>query len=166
MNTLQLHQILTQEPVTQPYVGGVCALDQLPKKVKHRPKLYIVNSQPKHRPGKHWLVLYYPRVGPAEFFDSVGHGPGYYSWRLARYLKKQGGYYIHNRRRVQQAGTKSCGHFCLYYAYQRCSGRSMTQILRDFNHKRLDVNEKLVTEFVDDKDMNDLEDLLRDLSLD
>ena len=166
MNTTELHQLLTQEPITQPYIGDVCALDQLPRKVTRRPKLYIVNSQPKHRPGKHWLVLYFPRVGPAEFFDSLGHGPRYYSWRLERYLKKQGGYYIRNQRRVQQVGTKACGHFCYYYAYQRCVGRSMRQILRDFHHTRLTINEKLVTEFAEDKEMNDLADLMQDLGLD
>ena len=166
MNTIELQQILTQDPITKPYVGSVCALNQLPKRVTHRPKLYVVNTQPGHKPGKHWLTLYFPKVGPAEFFDSVGHGPKYYSWRLERYLKKQGGYYIRNRRRVQQVGTKTCGQFCYYYAYQRCTGRPMTQILRDFDHKLLNNNEQLVSDFVDDKDMKDLEDLIQDMSLD
>ena len=160
MNTLELQQALTNDPITEPYTGRVCALDQLPKRVTHRPTLYIVNSQPGHKPGKHWLALYFPRVGPAEFFDSLGHGPRYYSWRLERYLKRQGGYYIYNKRRYQQAGTKTCGQFCYYYAHQRCKGRPMRDMLKDFDELNLNYNEEMVTEFAREwtlqQDMNGL----------
>ena len=160
MNTTELHQLLTRDPVTGPHLGRVCALDQLPKKVTHRPKLYIVNSQPGHKPGKHWFALYFPKVGPAEFFDSLGHGPRYYSWGLERYLKKQGGYYIRNQRRYQQVGTKTCGEFCYYYAYHRCTGQSMTQIVMDFHERHLNNNETRVTEFVTDQILLDEVDRL------
>jgi len=163
MNTLELQQILTRDPMTRPHLGRVCALDQLPRKVTHRPKLYIINSQPRHKPGKHWLALYFPKVGPAEFFDSLGHGPRYYSWGLERYLKKQGGYYVRNTRRYQQVGTKTCGLFCYYYAQQRCTGRPMSQIVKDFHDQKLNCNETLVTEFVPE---SVIVDLMGDLNLD
>jgi len=67
------------------HLGGVCALDQLPRKIIRRPKMYIVDTQERYRPGKHWLVLYLPKVGPSEFFDSAGHGHRYYSWRFERF---------------------------------------------------------------------------------
>ena len=158
MNTIELHQLLIRNPTTRPHLGRVCALDQLPKKVTHRPKLYIVNSQPGHRPGKHWLALYFPKVGPAEFFDSLGHGPRYYSRGLELYLKKQGGYYVRNKRRYQQAGTGTCGQFCYYYVYNRCMGRPMSHTLSDFDHRRLNTNETLVTEFAPEEDLVDLMD--------
>ena len=161
MNTIELHQRLSGDPMICPYF--MCALDQLPRKVTHRPKLYIINSQPGHKPGKHWLTLYFPKLGPAEFFDSLGRGPRYYSWRLERYLKKQGGYYIRNKRRYQQVGTTTCGQFCYYYAHYRCMGRPMKDILNDFDPCRLNINETLVTNF--DKEENLLDDM-EHLSLD
>ena len=151
MNTLELQHILSRDPITQPYMGRVCALDQLPRKITHRPTFYIINSQPSHKPGKHWLVLYFPRIGSVEFFDSLGHGPNYYSWRLERYLKTQGGYCIYNKRRYQQVGTKTCGQFCCYYVHQRCMDRPMRDILKDFDEQRLNYNEEMVTEFMTDQ---------------
>ena len=152
MNTLELQQVLMNNQSTQLQTGSVCAMDQLPNTVQQRPKLYIVNSQESHRQGQHWLALYFPKVGPAECFDSLGHTPQYYHWRLARFLKTQGGYYICNRRRVQQPGTKTCGQFCVYYLQHRCNGRTMHQILGDFDETNLDYNENLVTR-MDDLDL-------------
>ena len=153
MNSIQLRWALTKDPVTQVQLGHVCALDELPRTVTQRPKLYIVNTADCRRPGKHWLALYFPRVGPAECFDSLGHGPKFYHWRLHRYLMTQGGSYVTNTRRYQQAGTKTCGQFCLYYSFQRCTGRPMQQILEDFDGHTLDSNEELVTYFVKERDV-------------
>ena len=152
MDTLELQQALMNDPITHLQTGGVCAVDQLPHIVQQRPTLYIVNSQESHRPGQHWLALYFPKVGPAECFDSLGHTPHYYHWRLARFLKTQGGYYICNQTRVQQPGTKTCGQFCIYFLQQRCTGRTMRQILGDFDETNLNYNEDLVTR-MDDLDL-------------
>ena len=158
MNTTEIQEILARDPAT--HGVQVCALNQLPKVIKQRPQLFIVNTQESHRPGKHWLTLYFPRVGPVECFDSLGRGPRYYHWRLERYLKKHGGYLVYNRKRYQQAGTKTCGQFCLYYAYHRCTGHSIQDIQGDLNSEDLDWNETVVTDFVKDwkikEDMNDL----------
>ena len=109
----------------------------------------IVNTKESCNPGQHWLAIYFPRVGPCEFFDSLGHKPLYYSWRLERYLKKHGGYYIRNKLRYQQPGTKTCGEFCCYYLRQRCRGRKMRDILNDFDDTNLSFNEDLVSDTLD-----------------
>ena len=148
MNSLELYQMLTRDPATSVQFGSVCALDRLPKLITRRPKLYVVNTQDSRGPGKHWLLLYFPRLGPAECFDSLGHGPKYYGWHLHCYLLRHGGDYVTNKRRYQQAGTPTCGQFCLYYAFHRCFGRPMSQILLDFENARLCENENLVKNFV------------------
>lgn len=147
MNSLQLQDWLQREIISQGVHGRVVALNQLPFQIQHRPAVYIVNSQPNSKPGKHWFVIYFPRVGPAEFFDSLGHGPGYYSWRLNRYLQKHGVYYMRNPSRVQQVGTKNCGQYCIYYIYQRCLGRCMKDIMSDFDMKDLNYNEDVIQRF-------------------
>ena len=53
---------------------------------------------------------------------------------------------------------KTCGQFCYYYAYQRCMGRPMRQIVKDFHEQKLNCNETLVTEFVIEEDLVDLMD--------
>ena len=153
MNSLQLRLALTEDPLTQSQLGRVCALEELPGAVTRRPKLYIVNTQDRKGLEKHWLALYFPRVGPAECFDSLGREPRYYHWRLHRYLKKHGGYYIYNKRRCQQVGTRTCGQFCLYYAQHRCAGKPMRQILLNFDGQTLDDNEDMVSAFVKERDL-------------
>lgn len=148
MNTLQLQDWLQREIVPRRVHGRVCALNQLPHRIHHRPAVYIVNSQPSSKPGRHWFVLYFPRVGPAEFFDSLGRKPGYYSWRLERYLNNHGGCYIFNTRRVQQVGTTTCGQYCMYYIYQRCQGRCLSDIIHDFHVKDLNHNEDVVKSLI------------------
>lgn len=148
MNTLQLQDWLQREVITRRVYGRVCALNQLPFNIQRRPSVYIVNSQPSSKPGRHWFVLYFPRVGPSEFFDSLGRRPGYYSWRLERYLKNHGGYFIYNAQRYQQVGTTTCGQFCLYFTYQRCLGRGMRDIIGDFDVNDLNYNEAIVNTWI------------------
>ena len=146
MNTIALQGLLMSDPKTER--GHVCALNELPTRITEVPALYIVNSQPRTKRGQHWLALYIPENGPIEFFDSLERHPSYYQLDVMNFIT--------NEHRYQQVGTRSCGHYFYYYLYQRCTGRSMRDILKDFDVEDLDKNETLVTDFVNSMDIFDL----------
>lgn len=137
MNTLEVQELLMRDPLTE--MVHVCAISDLEKPTQ-RPALYIVNTQQKNQRGKHWIALYFPEHGPVEYFDSLGRKPIYYDLNLENYIA--------NKHRYQQAGTRTCGQYCYYYLYQRCVGRSIKDILNDFDVNDLDKNEDLVLDFV------------------
>lgn len=121
--------------------GGVRPADKLPSKIKRRPRAYIVNTDKSHQPGRHWVAFYFPSRGPAEFFDSMGRPPDFYHKRFKNVLLNN---YIYNDKRLQQYGTRTCGHFCLYYVILRCRGWSMRRIVNTFDFVNLNYNERIV----------------------
>ena len=58
MNTKQLWQALTSNPVTEPYFDGIFSVDTL-KEIKTKPELIICNTDPSDKPGKHWLLFFF-----------------------------------------------------------------------------------------------------------
>ena len=59
---------------------GVFARDVLPDVTRDiRPWCLILNTNPKIKPGTHWLSLYAPLSGGIELFDSFGFSPSRYS---------------------------------------------------------------------------------------
>ena len=146
MDTSEIKSYMKNDRIIRKQLGDVCAADELPIHIRYRPRIYIVNTDKRHQPGQHWVVFYFPKRGPAEFFDSNGYPPDYYHRRFKRVLVINGRSYKHNGVKLQEPGTITCGQFCLFYAYHRCRGYSMNQIVNVLGHPR--DNEHLVTYFV------------------
>ena len=91
---------MKKDCVIRQQYGDVCAADQLPMTIRYRPRIYIVNTDPRSKPGQHWTAFYFPRRGPAEFFDSLGHSPDHYHTRFKRVLLKNERRYKYNKIRV------------------------------------------------------------------
>ncbi len=72
MNTTQLQQYMLSDPYIKQYYGGVLARDQLPIYV-NKPKIYIVNTDPIHQPGQHWIAMWIDDV--PKHLDSIGQKP-------------------------------------------------------------------------------------------
>ena len=70
MNNYQLETMLRGYPVT------VCTADEIRKQ---RGRFVIANTDTSDgNGGKHWVVFYFPKLGPYEFFDSIGNTPESY----------------------------------------------------------------------------------------
>ena len=54
--------------------GGAIPSDAILHTVRNR--FYIVNTEPSHLPGSHWVCIYNGKV--PEFFDSLGKDPSFY----------------------------------------------------------------------------------------
>ena len=94
--------------------GGVYPGDQLPRTIPYRPLLFIANTDPHFKPGRHWVVIYFGEEHN-EYFDPLGKQPNSI---IEDYLTQMGpNGYLRNVRRVQGAQSVNCGQFCLYYAF-------------------------------------------------
>ena len=92
----------------------------------------------------HWVVIYVGRNGCVEYFDPLGNlMPN----EIAAWIDEHYGTHIENNIRVQGPLSKSCGHFCIYYASVRLCGVSVKQIYNVFTHNYVQ-NENVVTDYV------------------
>ena len=76
MRTREILHILSKSVITRRYLGGVFPRDQLPlHRIQDMPVYYVVNTDPRDRPGKHWLLIFIDRDHTVEFYDSLGRCP-------------------------------------------------------------------------------------------
>jgi hypothetical protein len=146
MNNVQLDSILRNNHVTMDYYGGVRACDRLPIYVTGRPKFYIANTKPHDHPGEHWVCLYFDDT--SEFYDSTGNRPQSYSAEFEYMMVIHSPQYLYNTKRIQNYFSNCCGQHCLFYAFQRCLGYSMREIINQFTDN-LSENDKTVVDFYD-----------------
>ncbi len=128
MSTSELKLILGTLQVDE--FGDVCASDELPNTVMHKPKVYIVNTAPGNQPGEHWVTLYFPVEAPVEYFDPLGYPPMRSSiQKMIRRNLGQNSRCLYNQVPVQGPGSTACGQFCIFYAIHRCEGKTMNEIV-------------------------------------
>ena len=129
MDSLTLASALNSDPATRRLFGKVCAANELPEYIEQRPALFIVNTDPAHLPGTHWIAMYFDD-GPCEYIDSIAEEP---QREFETFLSKNShsGYLV-NTRRVQSYESDTCGHFCLYFAYFRSRNIPMDMIVQSF----------------------------------
>ena len=136
MNGSEITKIVRCDSVARKRFGGVLAADELPSVIGYRPRHYVVNTDVRGQPGTHWVAFFFPKTGPAEFFDSLGRAPEHYNRRFKNVLIYNGPSYAYNNVPVQPDGTNTCGQYCLHYLTRRCRGRSMKKIVRDLQKIR------------------------------
>ena len=146
MDTRELYSAVHQLPIVNAMFGGVLAADQLPLQVTHRPKFYIVNTDPSHLPGDHWTAFYFPKDKLAEYFDSLGKKPPCGFQEFLERNSDNG--YMYNKKRLQGYKSNTCGQFCLFYATYRCELKEdMNTVIEKFSDN-LQENDDMVRRFV------------------
>lgn len=111
---------------------GVFASDRIPKlKLMGRPQALVLNLDPQHLPGSHWVAAVIFRNKQQkylQFFDSYGLKPPLKSvprdWLV-----------FHNPWRFQSAKSTVCGHYCIYFVRQRLLGESFQGIIQNLKGK-------------------------------
>ena len=141
----EINAYVARDPYISQIYGGTLAIDELPRQQQQaRPTLFIVNTDPAHLPGSHWLGVYVS--DRSEHFDSAGQQP---LPRLKNFLASQSEYsvYMYNSMRIQDNSSYTCGLFCLMYAYYRSRGVSFNSFLSMFSSSNLEQNESVVKYF-------------------
>ena len=70
MNTLQILNILKNDPFTKSVFTDVLPSDLLPNQIQKKPRRFILNVDPNNGPGTHWIAIYFTADGKGELFYS------------------------------------------------------------------------------------------------
>ena len=151
MSTLEINQTLHWDPILK----SVCLLtrseDTLPKHVFDvYPRAFVANTSPSNEPGQHWVAFLIWNKEHAEFWDSYGMPPEYFSPNFKAFLDA----YTRvdrNKRDFQSLTTHVCGQWCLYWLYHRLRDVSQQETLKRFRVTTPLRNDQTVAQFVLDR---------------
>ena len=119
---------------------GVFSCDELPA----IPSLMVCNTDPKSKPGTHWIAIGADTYGRGEYFDSFGRPP---METFRRYLDKHFRSWTFNRRQLQSILSSFCGHYCCLYCTLSCRGVNLKVIVAEFTNDT-SFNDVFVHSFV------------------
>lgn len=142
MDTLEIGTVLQTDPYTKCIFGGVYAADRLPVKVS-RPSLFVANSHRASKPGEHWLAIYFPNQGPAEYFDSYGMRP--FVRDHLNFIERNSVRWVYNDQMLQAWDSNVCGQYCVMYALFRSRGVSMEKYCSLFSSRNREMNDRTVS---------------------
>ena len=133
LRTQDLQCMARRERLTASQFEGVFAADQIPKHVRSYPAGMIINTDPSHLPGEHWLALHFPSAKEVEFFDSYGFPPVAYGNHFTKALEDK--QVTRNRKSLQSADSNVCSYYCLLPAHSSVTRRSCSAKGFFFWHK-------------------------------
>lgn len=138
MNTKQIWQALSSNPITEPFFDGVFPSDTV-RNIKKKPELIICNTDPSNKPGSHWLLFFFHN-DTVDFYDSLGKDLNNYSKDFINLIQKFANDYQLSSVRTQPINSSLCGYYCLYFAYKRCKGNNMNTIISSMKSSSHVVN--------------------------
>lgn len=71
LSNVQLDYLAREDPLLKPYYRGTLPCDGLLSKPSHKECAYIVNTDDKGKPGKHWMALW-TKGNVCKVMDSYG----------------------------------------------------------------------------------------------
>lgn len=148
MNTAELTGVVKKILKRDQCFLGVQACDELPKrKIQWFPAMTIVNTDPSHLPGEHWLALYITKDKNGCFFDSFGNTPDIFAPEINTFLWKNSIAVSYSKRQVQSHQAVSCGQHCVFFLYHMQKGMSFDRVLKMYTDNLL-RNDAMVCKFV------------------
>lgn len=148
MDTRQIDNILRYSPITSKVFRGVFSVDNI--KSQQGPGIYVCNTDPSDRPGKHWIVIGIPPENSdrvVEYFDSFGFPPQ--QQEFVDFLNNNttsSSSWIYNTERIQHPLSTVCGHYCVLYAFNFAQNKSMAHFIARFDTKKVFENDIMVHE--------------------
>ena len=147
MDGKTITKILSSHRATKKIFKGFLTPDlHLSKNRFKTPALFFLNTDTYEGPGEHWCVLSILNKTRAEFFDSFGRSPTWYHFttEILRHVKRV----KFNEYPVQCFTSATCGHHCIFWAYQRAHGLTASRIMKFYNRGSCKRNDRLVYSFV------------------
>lgn len=143
MDTVQIIKCMKNNIATKKYFKGVFASDKLPTMKLKKPACLIINTDPSTKPGMHWVAIFLPHRGLAEYFDSFGLRPKLKT--ILKCLSNNGNAhtYTYNKKQLQNIFSVVCGNYCCEYLLHRCQGKSKNIFFKKFSSDTTN-NDKLV----------------------
>ena len=110
---------------------GVFARDKLPRFVKPRPALLVVNTDPSWKPGEHWVAMYLGGDDRGEYFDSMNDEP---HSNFVKFMDYNCTVWTSNRKQLQSVVSRFCGHYCIAYCALRFAGVDVDRFCNMFSN--------------------------------
>src|SRR5438093_6001328 len=100
------------------YFEGVFASDNLPARLELYPTAVVVNTDPEHKPGTHWIAYYFDKNAHLDYFDSYGFDPTTFDG-LSKFAADNSNSVSYNDLQLQGFNTDVCGHYCIAFLVLR-----------------------------------------------
>ena len=139
----QLNYLARDDPILKPYYPGAFPCDGLPSKPRGQQSAYIVNTDKKGQPGKHWIALW-TRDNVCEVMDSYALPIEVYGAQPLEDWLKRWKYVVSNGQSLQNVNSKSCGHYALMFLKAKARGHGMTDFLSQFSKHDYVTNDHVV----------------------
>lgn len=112
------------------------------------PALYIVNTGTVSSKGVHWCAVFFEK-NVEEFFDPFGMPPTFYGFdNLLKTRSRLPTFKTYNSVSLQSMASIVCGHHCLFYAFHKCRGYAMEDIISFYPNKGQRKNDEVALNFV------------------
>ena len=121
---------------------GVFPKDRIRKPKKTKKCAYVLNTDPHHKQGQHWVAVYINKHKTGYYFDSYGQIPT--EIEFTKFLRENTRHWIYNDIKVQG----SLSNTCLFFLKNMCDGKSMKNIMRTFSKTDFRKNDAIVKKFV------------------
>ena len=144
MNTSRLLRILKRR--CRGTLLVIFPSDRIPRNLpRRRPLLLVCNTDPQHKPGEHWIVIYVGTESTGEYFDSYGQEPPpVFRTFLDKHCVNG---WIRNELQMQSAISRFCGHYCVFYCLFKMMNYNMQSIVDCFSNDTM-LNDTVVHKFV------------------
>lgn len=136
MDENEIRKIMSSNPLLKSSFEDVLSIDEVRLPVK-RPASFIFNLDPSHKPGSHWVAVYYTRRGQYWYFDSYANSPPYELMRTYDYLREW-------TLPVQSIFSNVCGQYCIFFIYLCSKGLSWHHVSNEMKY----MNDIQVRNFV------------------
>jgi hypothetical protein len=142
MDEFLVETILKKDKVTSKIFLEAYARDELPSQPPF-PSCFIINTDPRSKPGAHWLAVYYNERGYCDFFDSYGQPPDYFN--LEKYINKTSRGWSFNRKRIQ-GDSDLCGVYAILFLIFRA--RDQLPIFYKQFSNNYSKNDKVIMDYL------------------
>ncbi len=146
MDMKQICAALEMDRATKLLSRFVGPCNRLPKVIA-RPACIVVNTDPSHKPGTHWLAIFFGNNGIGEFFNSFGNQP---ARTFENYLTKHSRTSYYNPVPLQHPLTSICGQYCIYYLVKRARGVPVDEIVSTFDPTDRAANDERLLDWFND----------------
>ncbi|GFV79351.1 uncharacterized protein TNCV_272281 [Trichonephila clavipes] len=124
MDSITLCRLACSDMNIRSEFGGVFACDELPKK-RDDYSCFIVNLDPKTKPGSHWVAIAI-RNYKCYYFCSYASVPE--NKHILSFMQNNSVNFERNECRYQSFMSYTCGHFCLYFLYKFVRKQSLSPL--------------------------------------
>jgi len=125
--TSELERAIRSDQTHQEFLG-VFASDQLPHRIGHYPASLVVNTDPVHKPGTHWIAYYFDAKHHLDYFDSEGMPP-HPNTPLSQFADRNADSLSYCDKPLQSIHSAVCGYYCIAFLSLRNRGYSLEQIV-------------------------------------